>query len=93
MFLQYWDITIYKFETSISIFIQYRDESISILNDSISNILRYSTGSISNVPTFDIDVFKISSIRCRMSKHSISSVISYPDIEGHFLTLDIDAIS
>ncbi len=28
-----------------------------------------------------------------MSKHSISSVISYLDTEGHFLALDIDAIS
>jgi hypothetical protein len=28
-----------------------------------------------------------------MLKHSMSSVISYPNIEGHLLTLDIDATS
>jgi hypothetical protein len=43
-------------------------------------ILRYRTGSISNVTTFDIEVYHVSSIRYRMSKHSILSCNIVPDI-------------
>jgi hypothetical protein len=40
-------------------FDRYRAESISIFYASISAILRYRTVSISNVSTFDIDIFWI----------------------------------
>jgi hypothetical protein len=55
---------------------------------SISKILRYRTGSISNVTTFDIDVYQIVSIRYRIPNIRYPSrvVISYPDIEGHLPT-------
>ncbi len=71
-------------------FDRYRAESISIFYASISAILRYRTVSISNVSTFDIDIFWIQSIRSRITKHSISSLISYLDIKGHLVTLDIE---
>jgi hypothetical protein len=55
--------------------------------------LRYRSASILIVSAFNIEYFMIWSIRYRMSKRSISSFISYLDIEGHFQTYDIESIS
>ena len=57
---------------------------------SISNILRYRTASILNVTTFDIDDYQILSIRYRIPNIRYRVVISYPDIEGHLPTFDIE---
>ncbi len=74
-------------------FLRYRAESISIFFVWISNILRYRTGSISNISTFRYRYFRDLEHSISNYKHSISSFISYLDIEGHLVTLNIECFN
>ncbi len=89
--LRYRYIPTSKFFTSISTFLRYCDESISLKNRSISKFLRCRYESMS-IKKSSISIFlRGASISSILS--SISSLISYLDIEGHFRTFDIESIS